>query len=279
MSTTAAPPRPRPEAPADTARRAPSLLHRSRPSNRWVFGVGLLLSAIVHLGVFVLLYHAAFVPVPVAGPRLDPDEIPPSPGLRVYNLAVDGSAPAAGAERPEEPRPEPTPEAEAPPEEAGEATRRTVAERLRPRMVDRRLWAPVDVPAWAEEEALTTEDVEGRIARRLGVWNDSATAAAERARRATDWTVEDSSGGRWGISPGRIHLGKLTLPLPLMLPPPSGPVGERVDEWSEIQDQAAREAARQSFEDRVRAIRERREREREEAKEEDPPPPQDPGRI
>ena len=53
-----------------------------------------------------------------------------------------------------------------------------------------------------------------RFLARLEVLNDSAAAAAEAAAEATDWTYTDEEGRRWGISPGKLHLGDLTLPLP-----------------------------------------------------------------
>lgn len=238
--------------------------------------VGLAISAAVHALVLLFLRQVILMPVPVPGARPDADAVPRPRGMQVYNLAIDASAPPIRPTAPtQETRPAPSrrPAAEpaAEPEEET-AEQRAVDERLRPRLGDARIWAPVQAPP-VPEDSLTTQDAETRIARQLGIFNDSAAAAAERARRATDWTVTDANGGRWGISPGKLHLGKLTLPLPLALPPPSGPVGQRMAEWEEIQGQAARERARESFEDRVRAIRERKDREREEQKQKEPPPP------
>ncbi|CAN5822868.1 hypothetical protein BH23GEM6_BH23GEM6_26650 [soil metagenome] len=45
-------------------------------------------------------------------------------------------------------------------------------------------------------------------------------AGGERARRSTDRTRTDASGRRWGASPGKIHLGGVTLPAPTLTPPP-----------------------------------------------------------
>lgn len=244
--------------------------------------VGLAISVVVHGLVFLFLHQVVFMPVPVPGAPARGEASPRPRGMRVYNLAIDASAPPIRPSTPtREARPAPSraPTAEPPAEteeEGPERRARAVEERLRPRLGDARIWAPVQAPA-QPEDSLTTQDAENRIARQLGIFNDSAAAAAERARRATDWTVTDANGGRWGISPGKLHLGKLTLPLPLALPPPSGPVGRRMAEWEEMQGQAARERARESFEDRVRAIRERKDREREEQKQKEPPPSPPPG--
>ncbi|HSH45951.1 MAG TPA: hypothetical protein VK966_08850, partial [Longimicrobiales bacterium] len=138
----------------------------------------------------------------------------------------------------------------------------TAAERLAPRLVDPRLWRPVILP-----RTPTFADVQARIAEAVGMLSDSALAETERAMAATDWTVEDDDGGRWGISPGKLHLGKLTLPLPIAFPPAMTPediASER--EWYDIQAQAQRAELLESFEERVKAIRERRERERAERK-------------
>jgi len=96
---------------------------------------------------------------------------------------------------------------------------------------------------------------------RLRGLQDSAAAEAERQRRATDWTVRDADGRRWGVSPGRIHLGPLgSLPLPLTL----GGSGERRDEAeaerrqrAEIDRQEQRRETRRTQEERARATRTR----------------------
>ena len=67
------------------------------------------------------------------------------------------------------------------------------------------------------------------------------------------------------MSPGKLHLGDLTLPLPFAFGTPVGKRDEanrRVWEWEEIQRGAAAAAARESWKERAQAIRERRDRER-----------------
>ncbi len=46
---------------------------------------------------------------------------------------------------------------------------------------------------------------------------DSAATEERAARRLKDWTYTDSEGRKWGVSPGKLHLGDLTLPFPLLL--------------------------------------------------------------
>jgi hypothetical protein len=45
--------------------------------------------------------------------------------------------------------------------------------------------------------------------------NQAAALERERLEAWTDWTYTDDQGRRWGVSPGRLHLGDLTLPLPV----------------------------------------------------------------
>lgn len=216
----------------------------------------------------------------ILGGLLDapPSERPPSPapyiseppsGMRAVNVApiAAGEAPA-----PRDPRSAPVEEdevsvrtpsdrpaaaaAQTPPAADG----RSAADRLAPRLVDARLWRPmVLIP-----REPTLADVQARIAAATELLSDSALADAEARIRATDWTVKDGEGGRWGISPGKLHLGKLTLPLPVYVEEYDPQKGEYYD----LEAQVDRTRFLESFEDRVRKIRERRERERRERQEE-----------
>jgi hypothetical protein len=105
------------------------------------------------------------------------------------------------------------------------------------------------------------EDVQARLAEAMEMLSDSALADAERAMRARDWTVEDADGGRWGISPGKLHLGSVTLPLPIFFPVDMEQQA-RDRYWAELELQFDRAELMESFDVRVRAIRERRDRER-----------------
>jgi len=132
-------------------------------------------------------------------------------------------------------------------------------ERLRLGRGDTRLWRPID----PELAAPTPEQIlELRIAAAIEAGNDSAAAEAARARRALDWTRTDEDGGRWGVSPGKIHLGDLTIPLPFGFGPPPDYTGDRA-EWAfrmtDIERAASTLAARRSWEDRRAAMKKRRE--------------------
>ena len=52
----------------------------------------------------------------------------------------------------------------------------------------------------------------------LNNWLDSLAVDAEQRFRAVDWTVE-RDGKRWGLSPFGIHLGSLTIPVPIGFAP------------------------------------------------------------
>ncbi|HUF75327.1 MAG TPA: hypothetical protein VMM35_03575 [Longimicrobiales bacterium] len=133
----------------------------------------------------------------------------------------------------------------------------TPAERLRPRLSDRRIWAPLP-PEWSE---LTLEQREELlIAGRLQEWQDSVSAATAAAAAWTDWTFQDGDGGRWGVSQQGLHLGDLTLPLPQF----EAPYGQReyMWQWNEIARQGARAAVQETVRDRMEAIRARRDAER-----------------
>jgi len=132
-------------------------------------------------------------------------------------------------------------------------------ERLRLSPGDPRLWSPVD-PELAALSADRILALDIAIALEAGI--DSAAAEAERARRALDWTRTDEDGRRWGVSPGKIHLGDLTIPLPFGFGPPPDYTGERA-EWAyrmaDIDRAAATLAIRRHWQDRRAAMKKRRE--------------------
>ena len=140
------------------------------------------------------------------------------------------------------------------------------AELLRPRLANRILWAPLD----ASITDITMEQREHiLIASALERWNDAAAAALAAEAAAMDWTFTDKDGKRWGVSPGKIHLGDLTLPLPFGFRTPVGKrdeVNDRLWQWDEIMRQGARAEINESWKERAEAIRRRRDRERAEAK-------------
>ena len=154
-----------------------------------------------------------------------------------------------------------------------------VRDRLRYRLNTPQVWRP---PTEAIGSDLTPQDlVHQRIAAQLGEFNDSVAAEADARARAMDWTVKGEDGQRWGVSPGAIHLGGLTIPVGnTQFAVAAGRREEfagRVRSWNEIQDQAVREEARGTFKDRVKAIEDRMNRERA-ARGLPPPQPADPDR-
>lgn len=139
---------------------------------------------------------------------------------------------------------------------------RTLRDRLAPRApADPRLFGPVDgLPPPVGPDA-----VRARLADRVRAYNDSLAAVHFAAAKATDWTTTDKDGNRWGVSPGKLHLGKITLPLPLAFVPPAGrrdEVNAKLRSYSEIEQGASRAEFKDSFEDRVKEIRKRKDAER-----------------
>lgn len=234
-----------------------------------MLGAGLFASLVVHVIAIGFIGGLLRDPAP---PPEDPATVVVEPprGMRAVGLSPQSSASRAVPDVTVPDRDTEEEDTEAPPrqqvadaarDDAEAADDLTAADRLAPRLVDPRLWRPVVLVP----RAPTLADVQARIADAVELLSDSALAEAERAVRATDWTVEDEDGGRWGISPGLLHLGKLTLPLPIAFPVPITPEEmARESEWYDIQEQAERAMILESFEERVKAIRERRDREREE---------------
>jgi hypothetical protein len=112
----------------------------------------------------------------------------------------------------------------------------------------------------SEEEILRL-----RFVAQLEAANDSAALAAERASAGTDWTYTDEDGKTWGVSPGKIHLGDITLPMPFNFgasPMQRERAEDRLWAWDEIERGAASGAVNNSWKERDRAIRERMNAER-----------------
>lgn len=239
-----------------------------RARERRALWIGLVASVVIHL-VVIGFVGSLLHPDPRDRSRPTPREVVvlPPPGIRAVELRLEGEEAPAEPDRPSLPESDEEPVIVAVDTTAAvvvareAADDRTAADRLSPRVVDPRLWEPmVLIPAEP-----TLEDVEARLGAAIEMLSDSALAETDRALRARDWTVEDGRGGRWGVSPGKLHLGSLTLPLPIWFPEdPNDRLAN--DMWYEIQAQADRARFLESFEDRVRAIRERRDREREQSR-------------
>lgn len=136
------------------------------------------------------------------------------------------------------------------------------AEVLRVRSSDVRLWREARPELFELTEA---ERMELMLEGRLEMWADSVAAALVAEDALTDWTTTDANGQRWGVSPGRIHLGGVTLPLPVYF---SGNSWQREQgarrawEDQDILNGANSQALRASWKERAEAIRRRKDRER-----------------
>ena len=144
---------------------------------------------------------------------------------------------------------------------------RRASEVLRVRSSDARLWRE----AMPELFELTdAERMQLELAGRLEEWTDSVAEVVAAELALTDWTFTDDEGRRWGISPGQLHLGDLTLPLPFYFRGNSWQrdlASRRAWEDQDILNGANVQALRSSWRERAEAIRRRRDRDRGE----DPP--------
>jgi len=138
----------------------------------------------------------------------------------------------------------------------------SMAERLRPRLTDERLWGPVNAALGTLTPAQREELL---VAGRLQEWVDSVRAAEEAEAALTDWTVTDSEGKRWGVADGKLYLGDFVVPVPFEFGTTPGnreEVNQRMYEWEEIMRQGRQMELRDSWRERSEAIRQRRDRER-----------------
>ena len=234
--------------------------------------VALVVSAVLH-GLAILMYPLLVGPPPPgAVAPLDRDRESPQgiEIIQVVEVASDVPAVASPDELEETPEPaEPVVDLSIGDVSAVEIEilgpldlpRRGTAERLRPRVGDPRLWTPLP----DELVAVSRE----RLAELRMIWaiedlNDSATAMAAVAMAGRDWTYTDENGGKWGVSPGKLHLGGITIPLPFSFSAPYNSArAQRARDNAEIAAAAGAAAIQKSLDERAREIRERHDRERE----------------
>lgn len=246
---------------------------RRRAGYRRAFWISMAVSALVHF-VAVAIYPSFLVEVPVFSPPPGTTGQPQRPeGTELVNLdpfpqETNLEVPALEQEEPPPPEPVPT-GGESGTEGASEGDQAqpgspapTAAERLRPRAGDLRLWAPVDpeLTRPSREELMRL-----LLAAELENLADSLALAEELARRVTDWTYTDDDGKRWGVSPGKLHLGDITLPLPFGFGTPAWireQNGNRLWAWDDIERGAAAKGVRDTWKERAEAIRRRKEAER-----------------
>lgn len=249
--------------------------------------LALAVSVTVHVVLLGLLVIASrqFIPKFFDGGLPDPLIMPEEPHLVIVGGGggedVTATPGPQGPVKPDEPLryvpgpiapiPEITPGPEtAEPADAGGGggggTPSSLADRLRPSTVDPRLRSGT---RYAPSDASAVAGVRARVELSLRAYNDSVAAETEARRRALDWTIKTKDGKQWGIGPdGKIHLGDITLPAVAFSPPPGRreEIASRNRDFAEIERQAAQEIGRQSFKERVKAIRARKDKEREEEK-------------
>lgn len=145
---------------------------------------------------------------------------------------------------------------------------RSLTERLKPPLLDPRLGSQ---PTYSlPPDNSPAAGVRARVSQSIAMYNDSMAAEAAARDRGLDWTKTTKDGKRWGIGPdGKIYLGDIVLPKMVAFTPPPGKrdeINARNRDFAEIEAQANREIGRQTFKDRVKAVRARKDREREEKK-------------
>ena len=136
---------------------------------------------------------------------------------------------------------------------------RRAAEVLRVRSSDTRLWRQAMPEAFELTEAAR---LELQVAGRLEEWADSVAEVVAAEYALTDWTTDD---GRWGITPGQIHIAGITIPLPFYFGGNSWQRDQamrRAWEDQDILNGASAQDVRSSWRDRADAMRRRRDRDR-----------------
>jgi hypothetical protein len=198
-------------------------------------------------------------------PALPPATAPATPDVAGADAPATPTQPEAWRVAPRTGGAAARPEASPTPREGGTGA---ADNPLRPGLRDPRLWvAPREVEKMEPSQAELHAEYMANLEARLRAWNDSVGHEADRQRRATDWTVRDKNGGRWGVSPDGIHLGGVTLP-PATFPPGGGDPDKRARAEQQERDrrdidrqQADTDRRRQQAE-AIRATRERRDAER-----------------
>lgn len=244
----------------------------ARDRNRWrgPLGFGLGISALVHF-VGLVLYSFSGAPGSTEVAFATPDDPSATPsGTEIVNLvAVEGEAaapiePDPEVETVESTEAEPAPiESDPGPDIAQELLERlrTAGEVLRPHAEDSIILREVNT---ALTELTDEEQAQLRMNWMVNEWNQLEDAERRRAEEALDWTYTDDEGKRWGVSPGKLHLGALTLPLPALGQAEGvDPAADRMRrDLAEIDDQAARGLVWQNWQRRAAEIRKRKDRER-----------------
>jgi len=234
-------------------------------------GRGLAISAVLHV-IAIVLYSFSGAPAPglvSLGPPPGASTTPAG-GTQIVNLVETPGDVIA----PIQPDPEldqvPTDEADFQTDPISEGPveveferRRTAGEVLRPHAEDSIILREVD-PALAR--LTDAEQAQLRVNWMINEWNEFEDSERRAREEALDWTYTDEEGNRWGVSPGKLHLGGVTLPLPsLGVTQGVDPAADRLRrDLAEIEDQAARGLVWENWQRRAAEIRKRKDRERSE---------------
>lgn len=275
--TLEAPPRTDPDATGVRPRPAPATSRQERGRlYRKALLAGLALSVLLHLAALLVGGFRFGAPPPA--------EIPPPPaeeeGLEVVEIRLPEPPPPEEPRRrrPEDlevveavPRVPAEPRAELPGRraEVSEEAAMTNAERLRPRMGDERLWVDFNDPISVEERESYDRAV-AALRRIVRQWLDSLKLTEEQRQRAMDWTVGKGD-RKWGISAEGLHLGDITIPLPIgQFLSEGGPRAREAQralrELREIRNQDVRAEVDETLKERREAMRERSREEAEKGK-------------
>ncbi|CAN5846430.1 hypothetical protein BH23GEM6_BH23GEM6_15110 [soil metagenome] len=267
LRRTVRPPKLQPERAAlNTPKSSASLQPRSRPAHGRILGWSIVVSVALHLLILVLSpiflrigeppglasvdrdrfsQRAVQIIDPVTRERADQRAPAESADVEGLPLARSGSEEGSRAVVPRGARQAPR-ESELSPPRPGAAESAREGLRTGPR--DPRLWVnPRDVPL---PEQSDRERYQVHIQARIDAMNDSIRGDAERARRATDWTVTDKEGRRWGLSPEGLHLGGVTVP-PQLVPRPAA-TGDNQSQERQREEQRQRDEIRRQEEARER---------------------------
>jgi hypothetical protein len=267
LRRTARPPKLQPErAPLNTPQPPVPLAPRRRPSHGRILAWSIALSLIFHFLVLVLSPIFLRIGEPPGLDSVDRDRFAQRV-VQIINPVTSERADRRPAEQAEldrfplarsstdegtravVPRGDgraPPREAELPPPAPGALESAREGLRTGPR--DPRLWVnPRDVPL---PEQSDRERYQAHIQARIDAMNDSIRGDAERARRATDWTVTDKDGRRWGLSPEGLHLGGVTVP-PQLVPRPAA-TGDNQSQERQREEQRQRDEIRRQEEARER---------------------------
>ncbi len=235
---------------------------RKRQARR-ILAFGMIASVVAHL-LTVVLSPILVRYVPGASGRRPLQAIAPAgQGTRVVDIVITEEPQLLPEPAPETERETPQPQLEPTPSvpDPREVRLLSAAERLRIRVGDWRLWVMPPIRGRERTPAEREADLNERLFARIAQLNDSLAAEDARRLAARDWTVGEE-GNKWGISPdGKIHLGPITLPFPFSIGP-TREGAEKAAEWEAIQRQVGRAGIDEVFDDRVKAIRERKEEEK-----------------